>query len=155
KTCDESRDAIARVFESTLGHVGVITIAIAEHRPIYIDGVVKNPGAYKYTPGLTALHVVSLAGGYENIKLESHQVLLSTMQEAQTGEQAKASLQRLLAREAVLRAELDSTPPSAPPALLDLVGESRAKELIAEQVGERKIVTETNTVQQQQQAQLI
>jgi protein involved in polysaccharide export with SLBB domain len=155
KTVEELRDAVASAFEATLGHVGVITIAIAEHQPIYVDGVVKNPGAYKFTPGLTALHAVSLSGGYEDIKLESHQVLLSTLQEAETGEQAKASLQRLLAREAVLRAELDTTVPSPPPALLDLVGDGRAKELLAEQVAERKTVIETNAIEQERQLELI
>jgi protein involved in polysaccharide export with SLBB domain len=155
QTVQQLRDAVGKAFESTLGHVGVITIAIAEHQPIYVDGVVKNPGAYKYTPGLTALHAVSLSGGYEDIKLESHQVLLSTLQEAQSGEQAKASLERLLAREAVLRAELNSTSPSLPPTLLDMVGESSAKELLAELVAERQTVVERNAIEQQQQHQVV
>jgi exopolysaccharide production protein ExoF len=156
KTVGELRDAVAAAFESTLGHAGVITIAVTEHQPIYVDGLVKNPGAYKYTPGLTALHAVSLAGGYQDIKLESHQVLLSTLQEVQGGEQTKASLERLLAREAVLRAELDATSLSAPPtALIDLAGESRANELMANQVAERKTLAETKMLEQQRQAQLI
>ena len=155
KSVQELRDAIGRSFGSTLGHVGIITIAIAEHQPVYVDGAIKNPGAYKYTPGLTALHAVSLAGGYEDIKLESHAILLQTMQEANTGEQAKQTLERLLARDAVLRADLESKPVSAPQALLDLVGETRANALIAAQASERKTLDETNAVQQEQQARLM
>ncbi len=155
KTVQELRDAIGRSFGSTLGHVGMITIAIAEHQPVYVDGAIKNPGAYKYTPGLTALHAVSLAGGYEDIKLESHAILLQTMQEANTGEQAKQTLERLLARDAVLRADLELKPVSAPQALLDLVGETRANALIAAQASERKTLDETNAVQQEQQARLM
>jgi polysaccharide biosynthesis/export protein ExoF len=155
KSVQELTDAIGHAFGSTLGHVGIITIAIAEHQPIYVDGVVKNPGAYKYTPGLTALHAVSLAGGYQDIKLESHSILLQTMQEADTGEQAKETLERLLARDAVLRAELASSPVATPQALLDLAGETRARALIAAQLSERKTVIETNAAQEEQQAQLI
>jgi exopolysaccharide production protein ExoF len=155
RSVEELRDAIGGAFESILGHVGLITIAIAEHQPIYVDGVIKNPGAYKYTPGLTVRHAVSVAGGFENVKFESHQILMETMQEAGTGEQAKNTLERLLARDAVLHAELASTPVSTPQVLGDLAGESGAKELIAAQISERQTVLETNAVLQKQQAELI
>jgi protein involved in polysaccharide export with SLBB domain len=155
KTADELRDAIARPFSSLLGHVGIVTIAIAERQPIYVDGVVKNPGAYKYTPGLTVFHALSLAGGFEEIKLESHQVLVTTAQEAVTGEQARETLMRLLAREAVLRAELEATPVSIPRELIDLAGASEAEALVAAQVSERKTVVKTNEILRQQQAQLV
>jgi polysaccharide biosynthesis/export protein ExoF len=155
KSVEELRSAIGAAFEATLGHVGVITIAIAEHQPIYVDGLVKSPGAYKYTPGLTAQHAVSLAGGYEDIKLESHQVLFQTMQEAGTGEQAKQTLERLLARDAVLRAELAAVPASTPATLIDLSGENRARELVAAQIAERETVLASNAAQQQQQTQIM
>ena len=62
---------------------------------------------------------------------------------------------RLLAREAVLREELDSTEASIPRQLLDLVDEKQAKALINSQIGERKTVEETNVVLERQQAQVI
>ena len=154
-TVDALHDAISQAFESVLGHAGVITVSIAERQPVYVDGVVKMPGAYKYTSGLTVLHAVSLAGGFNDVKLESHQVLLQTVQEAVNGEQAKSRLERLLARLAVLQAALDSAPVSTPQALLDLASESHAKELVAAQVAERQTVVDTNAVLDRQQSQLI
>lgn len=151
KSVEELRDAIARSFEATLGHVGVVTIAVAEHQPIYVDGVVKSPGAYKYTPGLTAMHAVSLAGGYQDLKLDS----LQFMQETNTGEQAKQSLARLLVRQAVLKAELNGTGVLTPPVLQDLVDESRAREMIAAQVAERKTVLEATASQEKAETELI
>jgi polysaccharide biosynthesis/export protein ExoF len=155
KTVEQLRTAVSATFESTLGHAGLITIAIAERQPIYVDGVVKNPGAYKYSPGLTAFHAVSLAGGYQDIKLESHEILLQTMQEAETVEQVKQTLERLLAREAVLKAELNSTQVSPPAALLDIAGQDHAKELISAQLAERRTVLESNATQEREQTQLI
>jgi protein involved in polysaccharide export with SLBB domain len=155
KSVEELRKLIAPAFESALGHAGLITIAIAEQPPIYIDGVVKNAGAFKFTTGLTVFHALSLAGGFQDIRLESHQILFQTMQEADTGEQAKQLLERLLSRAAVLKAELTSTPVVTPQALMDLVGETRAKSLVAGQVEERRVVVETNQNQINQQTQLI
>ena len=153
KSAEELRDAVSRAFDTTLGHVGIITISVAERQPIYVDGLVKNPGAFRYTSGLTALHAVSLAGGYQDIKLESHQFLLQTMQELENGEQAKKTLERSLARETVLRAELESTRPAAPPqALIDVAGETRARALLEEQLRERETVIQTENVEVQRES---
>jgi hypothetical protein len=77
------------------------------------------------------------------------------MQEAGTGEQAKQTLERLLARDAVLRAELAAVPASTPATLIDLSGENRARELVAAQIAERETVLASNAAQQQQQTQIM
>ena len=41
-----------------------VSVGIAEYRPFYINGEVKNPGAYPYQPGLTVQKAVSIAGGF-------------------------------------------------------------------------------------------
>lgn len=45
-----------------------ITLAIAEYRPIYVNGDVSRPGSQAYRPGLTARQAVSLAGGYDLLR---------------------------------------------------------------------------------------
>lgn len=45
-----------------------ITLAIAEYRPIYVNGDVSRPGSQVYRPGLTAREAVSLAGGYDLLR---------------------------------------------------------------------------------------
>lgn len=36
---------------------------VVEHRPFYIHGEVKKPGAYPYNPGMTINQAIALAGG--------------------------------------------------------------------------------------------
>jgi len=42
----------------------IVTVNIVEYRPFYIDGEIKNPGAYPYQPGLTVYKAVAIAGGF-------------------------------------------------------------------------------------------
>jgi polysaccharide export outer membrane protein len=41
-----------------------VTVQIAEYRPFYILGEVKNPGSYAYVPDMTVLTAVAIAGGF-------------------------------------------------------------------------------------------
>ncbi len=41
-----------------------VSIQVAEARPFYIMGEVKNPGSYKYAANMTALSAVAMAGGF-------------------------------------------------------------------------------------------
>ena len=43
----------------------LVSISVAEFRPIYINGDVAKPGALKFLPGLTVRKAVALAGGYD------------------------------------------------------------------------------------------
>lgn len=42
-----------------------ITAAVAEYRPLFVDGDVSKPGEYPYRPGITARQLLALAGGYD------------------------------------------------------------------------------------------
>ncbi|PJC88041.1 sugar transporter [Vibrio sp. HA2012] len=41
-----------------------VTVNIVRYRNIYVNGVVNNPGAYEYQPGLTVEKAIALAGGF-------------------------------------------------------------------------------------------
>ena len=41
-----------------------VTVDIAQNRPFFILGEVKNPGSYPYVDGMAALNAVALAGGF-------------------------------------------------------------------------------------------
>ena len=41
-----------------------VSISVAEYRQFFINGEVKQPGAYAYAPGLTVRKAVSFAGGF-------------------------------------------------------------------------------------------
>jgi polysaccharide export outer membrane protein len=42
-----------------------VTTAVAEYRPIYVNGDVSKPGEYAYRPATTARQVIAVAGGYD------------------------------------------------------------------------------------------
>lgn len=48
-----------------------ITVDIAQHRPFYVLGEVRNSGQYPYTGGLTVRSAVAIAGGFSERANES------------------------------------------------------------------------------------
>jgi exopolysaccharide production protein ExoF len=123
------KDALSHPFETLIGRVGFINIVVSEQQPVYIIGPVKNSGVYKYTPGLTVLHAVALAGGFDN-GVSDIWHLVEAVRESQSNQVSLDRLKRLLAREAVLKAERDSAPVATPPRLIDLTNEAVAKSLV-------------------------
>jgi len=49
-----------------------VNVSIVEHRSFFIEGEVKNPGAYPYQPGLTVRKAISLAGGFTEFSSRDH-----------------------------------------------------------------------------------
>lgn len=41
-----------------------VTVTIVRYRPYFINGEVRKPSAYPYTPGITVIKAITLAGGY-------------------------------------------------------------------------------------------
>jgi polysaccharide export outer membrane protein len=42
-----------------------VTVTIEEYRNFFLNGMVEKPGSYAYSPGLTVLKAVALAGGFK------------------------------------------------------------------------------------------
>ncbi|TIU60966.1 MAG: exopolysaccharide biosynthesis protein, partial [Mesorhizobium sp.] len=60
-------------FNQLLGRKGLVNILSLERSPIYVLGPVRNPGSFKYAPGMTILHAVALAGGLNQSSSEPWQ----------------------------------------------------------------------------------
>lgn len=85
----------------------VVSLRVAELKPIYIMGEVRSPGTYPFRHGLNVLGAVALAGGYR-VGDESLAVLKSELLLADERENLlNASLQTLMARRLRLEAERD------------------------------------------------
>lgn len=85
----------------------VVSLRVAELKPVYIMGEVRSPGTYPFRHGLNVLGAVALAGGYR-VGDESLAVLKSELLLADERENLlNASLQTLLARRLRLEAERD------------------------------------------------
>lgn len=42
-----------------------VTAAVAEYRPIYVNGDASKPGEYSYRRAITARQLIAVAGGYD------------------------------------------------------------------------------------------
>ena len=125
---------LADTFEKILGRKGIVNVLLLERPPVYVLGPVKNPGSFKYVPGMTVLHVMALAGGLDRDRGSNDPwQKIEAVREIQKRGGAIDSMLKLLARQSVLRAERDGTTPKIPPRLLKLVGATEAASLIDEQ----------------------
>lgn len=104
RTIDEIRTSItARLKEHVDGDIQVI-VALAEYRPVYIDGDVARPGVYPYRPGMTVTIAVSLAGGRHSLRTSG--TLLGLSREQEQFETLLDNHRTNVVREARLLAEL-------------------------------------------------
>ncbi|MGB8870879.1 MAG: polysaccharide biosynthesis/export family protein [Rhodomicrobium sp.] len=141
-TNSELEQAVAKAFEAVFHRPAFVTVLSVEHNPIYIVGPVKNPGSYKYTADMTALHAIALAGGIERPQQDSWQAVEAIHEEAKI-ESARTNASRLLARVAVLRAERDEKPVTIPPRLAQILGEAEAEAIISDEKALRSLVLTT------------
>jgi exopolysaccharide production protein ExoF len=135
---------LADTFEKILGRKGIVNVLLLERPPVYVLGPVKNPGSFKYVPGMTVLHVMALAGGLDRDRGSNDPwQKIEAVREIQKRGGAIDSMLKLLARQSVLRAERDGTTPKIPPRLLKLVGATEAASLIDEQGDRRRAIAMT------------
>src|SRR6202022_1521882 len=132
---DDVRADLAVSFTTVIWRSANIDVKIFYRSPIYVVGPVKNPGAYKYVPGMIVLHAIALAGG-----LDRGEGNLSSMVEGarELERQRSMTLQvkQLLARRARLEAERDGSSTLPIPIQLaklvwDAAGERTARTFLA------------------------
>lgn len=63
-TSSELRDAAIEALAARHYANPSVTVEIAQYSPVFVMGDVRNPGRHSYTPGMTALQLVAVAGGY-------------------------------------------------------------------------------------------
>ena len=135
RSAKDLQSDLAAAFEKVLGRKGFVTVRSNERPPIYVLGPVKTPGSFKYSPGMTVFHAMALAGGY-NQATEPWQ-RIDAVREVTKRTSALEEMSDLLVREAVLRSERDQVAPNPPPQLVDVVGATKAKALIAAEISRR------------------
>jgi exopolysaccharide production protein ExoF len=123
-----------------------VNVTAIEHSPVYIIGPVKNPGAFKYTSGMTVLHALALAGGLKEREAETWQ-RVEFGREVERLQRTLDRAKRLIARTAVLQSERDgkSVPPDA---LSSLAGKAVSASLIGEESWQRNLTTMSRAAQE-------
>jgi hypothetical protein len=137
RSAQQAHADLAKNFEQLLGRKGLVNILSLERSPIYVLGPVKNPGWFKYAPGMTILHAIALAGGLDRGASDPWQKI-EVVREIQKRSGAVDAMLKLSARGAVLKAERDGTEPKIPLRLIELVGATEAANLVNEQSDRRK-----------------
>lgn len=59
-----------------------VTIEVANYRPFFILGQVRNPGSFPYQSGLNMRQAVALAGGYTNRALQEPMIVIRQDQDS-------------------------------------------------------------------------
>ncbi|WP_237217274.1 polysaccharide biosynthesis/export family protein [Falsiroseomonas oryziterrae] len=65
RTTTEVERAVERVMtQRNLFREPQVSIQVLEYRPVFVTGMVERGGRFPYTPGMTALSAVAVAGGF-------------------------------------------------------------------------------------------
>jgi protein involved in polysaccharide export with SLBB domain len=131
RTLDDVRAEVALSFTNITGRTANIDIKIAERSPVYVVGPVKNPGAYKYVPGMIVLQAIALAGGVDRGEHNLSDLIEGARQMERLRTLA-VEVQQLLARRARLLAERDGERVlPVPTQLAPIGGEAGARNFLA------------------------
>lgn len=55
---------------SISGREAFVTVEIAEHKPVFVTGMVQKPGTAPWKPGMTVLHALTIAGSAAGARAE-------------------------------------------------------------------------------------
>lgn len=126
----EFQQHIECAFRDFLGRQGFVNILGVTRQPIYVVGQVKTSGSFDFAEGLTVLHAVALAGGFDQAQVDPGQIA----EMARETEQIQLALDqaaRKMAQASAMQAANTGRSPIVAPELSALIGSSRANELVA------------------------
>jgi protein involved in polysaccharide export with SLBB domain len=127
RSLDELQDRIEAAFEDRTGRSGDVHITILERQPVYVMGVVRNPGSFSFVPGMIALQAIAHAGGFERLR-EGSGELLEARRERERAAQTRQRLKRLMAQRARLLAQRDGNLKPSDGSLLSLASADNKKD---------------------------
>ena len=124
RSLQEVQSELAVAFTRSMGRPADVNVTILERPPVYVVGPVKQPGAYKFVPGMMVLQAVALAGGLEQGVGGTSQ-MIEGIREMERLRKTSDNMMRLLARRARLDAERNGLPLlKTPEQLIGLTGEN-------------------------------
>lgn len=125
---------LAKAWEQRLGAPQSVTVEFLERAPFYILGAVKNPGAYPYRPGLTAMQAIAIGGGVHRDGAGDPRVRFEVFRERERRARAVEAMAEALAERARLEAERSNAKEvKTPQELRDLGSSGMVEALMLEQ----------------------
>jgi polysaccharide biosynthesis/export protein ExoF len=126
------RKQLECAFDEFLGHKGYVNVVGIVKSPIYVVGSVRASGSFPFTPGMTVLHAVSLAGGFERRSLEPFQIAELTRETDRLRNSFERAV-KMMARTVAIASARNAESVKPPPELAALAGGDQAAALVAEQ----------------------
>ncbi|CCM78084.1 polysaccharide biosynthesis/export family protein [Rhizobium mesoamericanum] len=118
KTLEQAADSISEKLQMQIGlqKRPNASVEVSEYRPFFVAGLVTKPGKYNYSPGLTVIQALSMAGGIgpvdPNLISLQRDALISHGDMRELGEERLGLLARKARVEATLKgAETVTFPP--------------------------------------------
>lgn len=112
-TPEEGEAQIIDAYRSVMGRAGDVDISIVERKPVFVTGIVKAPGSFRFEPGMIVAQAIALAGGYDR-GAEAAGRLIEAQRERERHDEAAERLQRLEAKRARLIEQRDAPTDSDP-----------------------------------------
>ena len=136
-TSGELRDAAIEALAGRHYANPSVTVEIVQYSPVFVMGDVRNPGRHTYTPGMTALQLVAVAGGYPLPPAFTESTNLNRDQEKYRADLAvsRERFASLSMRRARLMAERDGQVTFSVPAGIEgMVGPERLEQVRASEM---------------------
>ncbi len=104
KTVSQAEIALSAALSALTGRRSFVSVEVSKYRPIYVVGLVEHAGSFAWTPDLSVLQAVSLAGGFPRVRDD-----VAADAEREEGQLSEAAemLARALMRRIRLTAEVD------------------------------------------------
>ncbi len=154
KTHQSLREEVARRFQDSHGRAAEFTVRLVDRDPVYVTGDVTSPGAYRHVPAMTALHAITLAGGLPGTGADVWR-RFDLAREKERLRQTELTMARLEAKSVVLEAEAGNRQPIPTPALVGMVGQGQANELVQKALALRTLERQRVTAEDEAHKTLI
>lgn len=135
---DGAREQLIATLQAINPSLSEVHFELLAREPVYVVGLVREPGSFPYAPGMFAIQAIALAGGYER---PSDRVarLVDGRRERERLEQAVERRARLVARMDALEAVRDGRQPTPSPLLVSLTSPQDAARLIATEADSARV----------------
>ena len=134
-------DELIRAYAAVFHQDAKVSVVISDRSPIYVLGTGSKAGTFKFTPGMTVLHALALAGSSDD---ERQDVYLQSelVRQKERHVVSKRRLEKGLALTIALRAERGGTSPELTARLTQIAGQKKAESLIESEIKIRRLLAQ-------------
>jgi protein involved in polysaccharide export with SLBB domain len=135
KTVGELTRAISERFSQDPGKAaGHVVVSVVEWRPVFVTGDVTKAGSYPFTPGMTVLHAISVAGGLFRLGNSDPGTFVNVAQNVSRMREIQEQTKYQIVRRASLLAEKAGETSIKPPLdVFGIVDGQTARKLVEEE----------------------